>query len=126
MLKYQRRKAGAKGYERFEKDKLVAAPHHGGLARSLRAGRRGRLCRDPDRRVFGVELTPIGVHDAEEIERGIAAFARSSDNGLIMVGPPHRCNAIATCHACGPAPAAVYLAPYSRNRGLMTTVTRYK
>ena len=37
---------------------------------------------------FGVELTPIGVHDAEEIERGIAAFARGPNDGLIMVGPP--------------------------------------
>jgi len=37
---------------------------------------------------FGVELTPIGVHDAEEIERGIAVFARGPNDGLIMVGPP--------------------------------------
>ena len=33
-------------------------------------------------------LTPIGVRDAAEIERGIAAFAREPDGGLIMVGPP--------------------------------------
>jgi putative tryptophan/tyrosine transport system substrate-binding protein len=37
---------------------------------------------------FGVELTPIGVRDADEIERGIAAFAGGTNNGLIMVGPP--------------------------------------
>ena len=37
---------------------------------------------------LGVELTPIGVHDADEIERGIMAFARGSDGGLIMSGPP--------------------------------------
>jgi len=37
---------------------------------------------------FGVELTPIGVGDADEIERGIAAFAHGSNDGLIMVGPP--------------------------------------
>ena len=36
---------------------------------------------------FGVELTPIGVRDAEEIERGVAAFARGPKYGLIMVGP---------------------------------------
>jgi putative ABC transport system substrate-binding protein len=36
---------------------------------------------------FGVELTPIGVHDADEIEQGIAAFARGSNGGLITVGP---------------------------------------
>jgi putative ABC transport system substrate-binding protein len=36
---------------------------------------------------FGVELTPVGVHDAGEIERGIAAFARGSNGGLIVVVP---------------------------------------
>jgi putative ABC transport system substrate-binding protein len=33
---------------------------------------------------LGVELTPIGVHDAGEIERGITAFARSSNGGMIV------------------------------------------
>src|SRR5262252_8736287 len=37
---------------------------------------------------FGVELTPVGVRDADEIERGIVAFARGSNGGLITVGPP--------------------------------------
>jgi putative ABC transport system substrate-binding protein len=37
---------------------------------------------------FGVELTPVGVRDADEIERGITAFARGSNGGLIVVGPP--------------------------------------
>jgi putative tryptophan/tyrosine transport system substrate-binding protein len=36
----------------------------------------------------GVELTPVGVHDAEEIERGITDFARRPNGGLIVVGPP--------------------------------------
>jgi putative ABC transport system substrate-binding protein len=36
---------------------------------------------------FGVELTPVGVHDADEIEHGITAFARGSNGGLITVGP---------------------------------------
>jgi len=35
---------------------------------------------------FGVELTPINVHDAGEIERAIAAFARGSNGGLILTG----------------------------------------
>jgi putative tryptophan/tyrosine transport system substrate-binding protein len=44
---------------------------------------------------LGVELTPVGVRDAGEIERGIAAFARGPNGGLILVGPtssvqPHR------------------------------------
>ena len=37
---------------------------------------------------LGVELTPIGVRDAGEIERAITAFARGSNGGMIMVGPP--------------------------------------
>jgi putative ABC transport system substrate-binding protein len=36
---------------------------------------------------FGVELTPVGVHDAGEIERGITEFARGSNGGLVVVGP---------------------------------------
>src|SRR6516165_3023831 len=36
---------------------------------------------------LGIEPTPIGVHDASEIERGITDFARSPNGGLIMVGP---------------------------------------
>jgi ABC-type uncharacterized transport system substrate-binding protein len=33
---------------------------------------------------LGVELTPIGVDDAGQIERTVAAFARSSNGGLIV------------------------------------------
>jgi putative tryptophan/tyrosine transport system substrate-binding protein len=36
---------------------------------------------------LGVEVTPVGVRDAGEIERAITAFARGSNGGLIMVGP---------------------------------------
>jgi putative tryptophan/tyrosine transport system substrate-binding protein len=36
---------------------------------------------------LGVELTPIGVRDAGEIEHAITAFARGSSGGLIVVGP---------------------------------------
>ncbi len=37
---------------------------------------------------FGVELRPVGVADADEIERGIAAFARDPHGALILtVGP---------------------------------------
>jgi putative tryptophan/tyrosine transport system substrate-binding protein len=35
---------------------------------------------------FGVELTPIGVSDAGKIERGITAFARGANSGLIVTG----------------------------------------
>jgi putative tryptophan/tyrosine transport system substrate-binding protein len=37
---------------------------------------------------FGVELTPVGVRDAEEIERGITAFAQGANGGLIVTGSP--------------------------------------
>jgi putative ABC transport system substrate-binding protein len=35
---------------------------------------------------LGVELRPIDVHDAPEIERAVAAFARSANGGLIVTG----------------------------------------
>jgi len=35
---------------------------------------------------LGVETHPVGVRDANEIERGIAAFARGSNGGLIVTG----------------------------------------
>jgi putative tryptophan/tyrosine transport system substrate-binding protein len=35
---------------------------------------------------FGVELRPIDVHDAPEIERAVTAFARSANGGLIVAG----------------------------------------
>jgi putative ABC transport system substrate-binding protein len=37
---------------------------------------------------LGIELTPVGVRDADEIERGITVFACSPNGGLIMVGRP--------------------------------------
>ncbi len=33
---------------------------------------------------FGVEVSPINVRDAGEIERAVAAFARSPNGGLIV------------------------------------------
>ena len=37
---------------------------------------------------LGIELTPIDVRDAGEIERAITAFGRSSNGGLIVTGSP--------------------------------------
>ena len=37
---------------------------------------------------LGVELRAIGVLDANEVERGIVAFARGSNGGLIVTGNP--------------------------------------
>jgi putative ABC transport system substrate-binding protein len=35
---------------------------------------------------IGIEVTPVNVRDPGEIERAVAAFARSSDGGLIVTG----------------------------------------
>ena len=35
-----------------------------------------------------VEVTPLSVRDSDEIERGISAFARASNGGLIVAGSP--------------------------------------
>jgi putative tryptophan/tyrosine transport system substrate-binding protein len=37
---------------------------------------------------FGVELSPVGVRDAGEIERVITRFAQGSNGGLIVTGSP--------------------------------------
>jgi putative ABC transport system substrate-binding protein len=37
---------------------------------------------------FGLELRPIDVRDAAEIERGIATFAQGSNSGMIVSGSP--------------------------------------
>jgi len=37
---------------------------------------------------FGVEISPIGVDDAEQIELGITAFARAPNGGLIVLAQP--------------------------------------
>ena len=37
---------------------------------------------------FGVELRPVNVRDAGEIERAVASFTRLPDSGLIVTGSP--------------------------------------
>jgi putative ABC transport system substrate-binding protein len=37
---------------------------------------------------LGVELSPLGVRDADEIERGVTTFARGSKRGLIVTAGP--------------------------------------
>src|SRR5215471_5421649 len=37
---------------------------------------------------FGVELSPVEARDVDEIERAIAAFARSANGGLIVTASP--------------------------------------
>jgi putative ABC transport system substrate-binding protein len=38
--------------------------------------------------LLGVELRPVDVRDADEIERGVTAFARGSNGGLIVASSP--------------------------------------
>jgi len=73
---------------------------------------------------FGVEVTPVGVRSADEIERGIAAFARSANGGLIMVGPassvqPHR-NLIIALAARHWLPAVYANTVWSKAGGLIS------
>jgi ABC-type uncharacterized transport system substrate-binding protein len=42
---------------------------------------------------FGVEVSPFNVRDAAEMERAVAAFARSADGGLVVTG-----SALASLH----------------------------
>jgi putative tryptophan/tyrosine transport system substrate-binding protein len=60
---------------------------------------------------FGVELRPLDLHDPGGIEHGIAAFAKGSNNGLVVTGSPlatlHR-NLIITLAAQHKLPAVYY------------------
>jgi putative ABC transport system substrate-binding protein len=72
---------------------------------------------------LGVELRPIDLRDAGEIERAVVAFARAPNGGLISVGAPslvvHR-NLIITLAAHHQLPA-VYPFPYfARSGGLIS------
>jgi ABC-type uncharacterized transport system substrate-binding protein len=72
---------------------------------------------------LGVELTPIGVRDAAEIERGITAFARSSNGGLIGTASTsaiiHR-ELITTLAARNKLPAVYYERFFVAGGGLMS------
>ena len=55
----------------------------------------------------GVEVSPIDLRDAGEIERAVTAFARSPDGGLIVTaGSLSAASSRSDHHACGPAQAA--------------------
>jgi putative ABC transport system substrate-binding protein len=72
---------------------------------------------------LGLELHPIGVSDAGEIERAVAAFARVPNSGLIVVGSPsqvvHR-NLIITLAARHQLPAVYPLSYFARSGGLIS------
>ena len=37
---------------------------------------------------LGVEVSPVNVHDVDEIERAVTAFARFPNSGIIVTGSP--------------------------------------
>src|SRR3984893_579342 len=72
---------------------------------------------------FGVELSPVNVRDAAEIERAVTAFARSSNGGLIVTGsglaPAHR-DLIITLAARHKLPAVYYARYFVTDGGLLS------
>jgi len=72
---------------------------------------------------FGVELRPVNIRDAVEIERAIAALAPSSDGGIIVTGSPfavtHR-ELIVTLATRHRLPAIYYDRFFAASGGLMS------
>jgi putative tryptophan/tyrosine transport system substrate-binding protein len=72
---------------------------------------------------LGVELRPIDMRDAGEIERAVVAFARVPNSGLIIVGAPsgvvHR-NLIIALAARHQLPAVYPLSYFARSGGLIS------
>jgi ABC-type uncharacterized transport system substrate-binding protein len=72
---------------------------------------------------FRVELSPVNVRDAAEIERAVTAFARSSNGGLIVTGSGlahiHR-NLIITLAARYKLPAVYYARYFVTDGGLLS------
>ena len=70
-----------------------------------------------------MEVSPVNVRDASEIERGIAAFARSGDGGLIVTASPlsiiHREPIIALA-ARNKLPAVYFLRRFVTDGGLIS------
>jgi putative tryptophan/tyrosine transport system substrate-binding protein len=72
---------------------------------------------------LGMEVSPINVRDASEIERAIAAFSRSSNGGLIVTASPlaavHR-DLIIDVAARHRLPAVYYERSYAAAAGLIS------
>jgi putative ABC transport system substrate-binding protein len=72
---------------------------------------------------LGVEVSPLNMRDAREIERAVAAFARSSNDGLIVTGSPpatvHR-NLIITLAARHKLPAVYFQRLFPAGGGLIS------
>ena len=70
----------------------------------------------------GVELTPVGVRDVEEIERGVTAFARSGNGGLIVTagGTAFRRDLIIKLASRHKLPAVYPFRYYAKDGGLIS------
>jgi putative tryptophan/tyrosine transport system substrate-binding protein len=72
---------------------------------------------------FGIEVSPINVRDATEIERAITAFAREPNGGLIVTGSAlssiHR-DLIVTLAAQHKLPAVYFTRPFVTGGGLIS------
>jgi putative ABC transport system substrate-binding protein len=72
---------------------------------------------------YGMELTPVGINDAGEIERGVTAFAGTPNGGLIVTGNTltmvHR-QLILTLAARHRLPAVYGLPLFVENGGLIS------
>ena len=72
---------------------------------------------------FGMELTPVGITDAGEIERGVTAFERASNGALIVTGNTltmvHR-ELIITLAARHRLPAVYALPLFANDGGLIS------
>jgi putative ABC transport system substrate-binding protein len=72
---------------------------------------------------LGIELRPVNVRDADEIERSIAAFAQGSNGGLIVTASTsaiiHR-ELITTLAARNKLPAVYYTRYWVAGGGLMS------
>ena len=72
---------------------------------------------------LGVEVSPVNVRDAPEIERGVAAFVRSGNGGLMVTGSPlslvHR-DLIIALAARDKLPTVYFLRPFVTGGGLIS------
>jgi putative ABC transport system substrate-binding protein len=82
---------------------------------------------------LGVEVNPVNVRDAGEVERDIAAFARSSNGGLIVTASAvaqSRRHLIITLAARHKLPAVYFDRPFVASGGLISygpdQINRYR
>jgi putative ABC transport system substrate-binding protein len=71
---------------------------------------------------LGIEPTPVGVRDADEIERGVTAFARSANGGMIVTagGTAFHRELIIALAFRHKLPATYPFRYYARDGGLIT------